>query len=442
MSKKPPTSAFGRLSRLGGLSSRVSTSYLGQRIAGVFQDEEQRKDVLRKLHIENAQRVVETMGQLKGAAMKVGQSLAQVVEGMDLPPEVGAALRKLNDSAEPVPFEVIREDIEKELGAPLDTLFSRVEPTPLGTASLAQAHAAWLPDGAPVVVKVLHRHIERSVASDLGALKAMFISGKLLRRDRAEIDMIFDEIRTRLEEELDYLQEAANIEEFRQVFGPDSGLRIPATHPKFCTRRVLTMDRLPGVPLDAFLESASAEARQQAGLNLSHAFFVQTYEMLALHADPHAGNYLFEPDGTVGLLDFGCVKRFEATWIADYARIAQHGIEGRRAPTMALLRDIGGLCSDDPDAEQALWDFVELLAQPFRVGRFTAGGDDDHLQDQIREIGGRLIRYPEIRAPGDMIYLHRALGGTYAMLRRLKVRADWGEMARPYHAAAVARVLG
>ena len=109
------------------------------------------------------------------------------------------------------------------------------------------------------------------------------------------------------------------------------------------------------------------------------------------------------------------------------------------APTMALLRKIRGLCSDNPDAEQTLWDFVELLAQPFRAGRYTAGGDDDHLQDQIRDIGPRLIRYPEIRAPRDMIYLHRALGGTYAMLRRLQVRADWGEMARPYHLAAMER---
>ncbi|MCB9758523.1 MAG: AarF/ABC1/UbiB kinase family protein [Alphaproteobacteria bacterium] len=442
MARKPPTSKLGRIARLGGLTSRVGSSYLGQRISGVFQDPERRERAMRRLHIENAQKVVGTMGQLKGAAMKVGQQLAQVAEGLDLPDEVAGILSQLNDKAEPIPFDVIREDIEADLDAPVDQLFSRIEPEPLGTASLAQAHAAWLPDGTAVVVKVLHRHIEHSVASDLSALKTMFLTGRILQRDREEIETIFDEIRQRLEEELDYFNEAANLEFFRRAFRDIPGVRVPGTHPSHSGERVLTMDRLTGVPLEAFLESSDPRARQRAGLSLARMFFVSVYELGALHADPHAGNYLFEPDGTVGVLDFGCVKRFDEHWIADYARVAEHGIAGQRAPTMTLLRKMGGLNSDDPRAEQALWDLVDLMAFPFRQGRYTAGSQEDSVQDRIQQLLPRLLRYPEIRTPRNMIYLHRALGGTYAMLRRLETTADWGRMAAPYHAAAIARAEG
>ena len=147
---------LSRLARLGGLTSRVGSSYLGQQLKGAFQDRDTARQELDQTHRKNAERVVQTMGKLKGAAMKVGQNLAQVVEGMDLPPEVGSMLRTLNDKAEPVPFEDIRRQIEASLGSTLEELYASVDPVPLGTASLAQAHAATLHDGREVVIKVLH----------------------------------------------------------------------------------------------------------------------------------------------------------------------------------------------------------------------------------------------------------------------------------------------
>ena len=163
MAKKTPTSRWGRVARLGGLTTRVTASYVGSRLAGAFQDEEGRKESRRKAHIQNAERIAETMGILKGAAMKVGQTIAVMADGADLPPEVARILGKLHDSGEPIDFQIIKEDVEKELEGSLDELFSEFDPTPLGSASLGQAHAAKLSDGTDVVVKVLHRGIEKSV---------------------------------------------------------------------------------------------------------------------------------------------------------------------------------------------------------------------------------------------------------------------------------------
>ena len=147
-------SRLKRLAVLGGLTSKVSSSYLGQRIKGVFQSDEAQAGSLEQLHIENANRVADTMSQIKGAAMKVGQSLALLADTMDLSPELAQIFSKLHDQALAIPFEDIRQVIERELGD-IESHFASIDPEPLGTASLAQAHAARLKDGRSVVIKVL-----------------------------------------------------------------------------------------------------------------------------------------------------------------------------------------------------------------------------------------------------------------------------------------------
>ena len=432
-----PPSKIGRIARLGGLTSRVSGSYLGQRILGAFQDEETREASLRKLHLENAEKVVETMGALKGAAMKVGQSIALMADGMDLPADVTRVLSKLHDRAEPVPFADIQRAIERELSAEQRSQFEHIDPTPLGTASLAQAHAAFLTDGTPVVIKVLHEGVEHSVDTDLGALKALLVSGRVLRRDREELDAVFEEIRDRLNEELDYYQEAANMEQLRRGLAGVEGLSVPRTYPELCTGRVLTMDRLDGLPLERFLESATPAARQRAGNLLVRGFHEMFYRMRALHADPHGGNYLFRSDGGVGLLDFGCVKRFDVDWVADYARMALSIINQDRPRFLEASRHLGTLASAEPEAESLLWELGGAIVGPLCMPYYRCGIPSDDVMDRVNKLAPRVIRRTDVRSPRNLVFLHRALGGIYAMLRKLGHEADYGTFVRPYIAHGI-----
>ena len=121
---------LSRLARLGGLTGRFTSSYVGQKLKGVLTDEDTRQRAMQRLHIDNARHVVETMSQMKGAAMKLGQQLAVATSAMDLPPEIASMLGKLHSEAEPVPFEHIREDIEKALEQPLSKLFASFDPKP------------------------------------------------------------------------------------------------------------------------------------------------------------------------------------------------------------------------------------------------------------------------------------------------------------------------
>lgn len=442
MPDKPP-SRLRRLARLTGLTSRVTGSFVGERVRSAFRGESDlSKEDRDKLFVENTGRIVDTMSNLKGAAMKLGQGMALAARSLDLPPEVAQQLSKLNKDAEPVPFRVIREDVERELGRPLSKAFQSFDEDPLGTASLAQAHRAVLPDGSDVVVKVLHRGIDDSVATDLLALKAVLLGSRVLRRDKSEVDAAFAEIQARLEEELDYLQEAANIHQFHELWGSDPDVRVPKVYGSHSTERVLTLDRLEGVHVDEFAQTASPQAKQRAGETLARLYYTMAFRHRVLHADPHPGNYLFTEDGTVGLLDFGCVKRFDEFWIGRYCRIARYAIDGERARALFEAREMGALVGNDKRASEALWVFFDALAHHLRKGPFTLGSDNDNIVEEMRPVGRALGNHPSVRVPPDVIFLHRSLGGIYSIAKRLQPTLDPGALFMEVCDEAIARAEG
>lgn len=419
---------FSRMAQLGALTTRVSSAYLGNKVAGIFQGEETRKASLDRTHQQSAERIVASLGSLKGAAMKVGQAIAQMADGYGLPQEAIAALGKLHDKAEPVPFDVVKRRVESELAGGLDTLFASFDPEPIGTASLGQAHGARLPDGTDVVVKVLHEGIDGSVHADLGALRAMLTAGRVLRRPKEEVDAIFEEIEQRLAEELDYRLEAANLMEFRAFFRDDPNVTIPLVHAGWSTSRVLTMERLAGRPLAVFAATATPAAKQQAGVTLARASMRMQYGLRAVHADPHPGNYLFTPDGKVGILDFGCVRRLDLDWISSYGEC---GLAVRNHDREALLdasvRIRALTHRGDKDAEAVLWDLCRAIGKPFAKGPpYQLGGEADDVQDIIAGLVPRLLAASALRSPHEFVFLHRALGGIYQILKQLKAQADWG----------------
>lgn len=442
MADKKPGGRLSRLAQLGTLTGRVTGKYVTERVREAISGTETGRQALDKLHLDNARDMVETMSRLKGAAMKVGQQVAMFADSLDLPDEVGTVLSKLHAKADPIPYAQIREDVESSLERGIADAFAWFDPTPLGTASLAQAHAARLPDGTEVVVKVLHRGVDSSVTTDLMALKGILVSSRVVRRSKAELDDIFDEIRDRLLEELDYLQEAAHLHAYQQTFGHDPRVRIPLTHPGWSTERVLTLDRVPGRHLDAFIAVATPEARQRAGQTIAEFYYEQVFEHRMLHADPHPGNYLFDDDGTVGILDFGCVKRFDEFWIGTYARAALALLDGDRDAALAACIDLGAWDGKRPEAGDALWGFLKGISAAFEGGEVQLGPEHENFLEDMRPIIKTLLGFPEIRAPKDVIMLHRSLGGLYAMSRKLRTRMDFGAVLRVHATRAVQRSRG
>lgn len=423
-----------RWAKLGELTSKLAGDAVAESVANAFRSPLERLRAAKEAQERRAETLVAGLSKLKGAAMKFGQQAALLASNLDLPEEVQARLAVLHDKAEPVPWDTIESALQEALGDALDQ-FASIEHTPLGTASLAQAHAATLHDGSSVVVKVLHPGIDDSVEADLLAMKTLLRTGRLVGRGRDEMRDLFDELAEHLREELDYALEADHLDEFSRLFEGDSRFRIPSVYRELSTARVLTLDRIHGVSIDAFLERATPEARRRAGLSLADLFFESTFRHYVLHADPHPGNFLFDEDGRVGVLDFGCVKRFDPVWIATYARLVMAAVDGDAKAILAETRNLGAWTGDDPEAGKVIIDFCDAVMAPLRKGPYHIG-PEDHLLERVRPVTERMWKFKEIRGPRHLLFLHRTLGGLYTLMRRLEVTEDWPARMRPHLEAA------
>ena len=245
--------------------------------------------------------------------IKLGQILSTRADL--LPPEYLVELTKLQDSAPPFPFESIRRTVETELGRPVERLFGKFDSEPLAAASIGQAHAAVLWDGTEVVVKVRRPGVVEQVNEDLEILKelAATASRHLEFADRYNLVGLVEEFSQTLRTELDYIRERHNAERFAENFADDPGIHVPRVFPELSTSRVLTLERIRGVKINDFegLERQGTNRRLLAQ-NATNLVLKTVCEDGFFHADPHPGNFFIEPQGTIGLIDFGMVGVLDA----------------------------------------------------------------------------------------------------------------------------------
>lgn len=261
-----------------------------------------RRQLSRPEHLRSA------LEELGATFIKLGQILSTRADL--LPPDYLAELSKLQDSAPAVPLEAIREAVLKELGQPVEQIFLEFDPKPLAAASIGQAHAATLKDGAEVVVKIRRPGVVEQVEEDLKILKelANAVTGRLEFADRYDIPGIVEEFSETLRAELDYIREGHNAERFAENFANEPGLHIPRVYWETSTSRVLTLERIRGTKISdvASLDKQGIDRPALARfatdvvmrMVCEHGFF---------HADPHPGNFFIESDGAIGLIDFGMV---------------------------------------------------------------------------------------------------------------------------------------
>jgi predicted unusual protein kinase regulating ubiquinone biosynthesis (AarF/ABC1/UbiB family) len=230
-----------------------------------------------------------------GVMIKLGQFISSRLDV--LPPEVIEELATLQDEVPTVPFDFIRQTLEKDLG-PLTDHFAAFDPLPVAAASLGQAHRAQLPDGERVVVKIQRPGIETLVNTDLRALKV--VAGWLMRfrfiARRANVPALLDEFSRVLWEELNYLVEAEHVERFRHMFADDMGIYVPRLYDEYSTRRVLTLEDVTAIKITNYEEiEAAGVNRQDVARRLINTYLWMVFVQRFFHADPHPGNLFVYP---------------------------------------------------------------------------------------------------------------------------------------------------
>ncbi len=431
-SEQAPVTKRSRFFKLAGMTASVATNYAKTRVKTLFKNAEEAARERAAAHKISGERIAETLGELKGAVMKVGQ-MASIAKDI-LPQELTDALRGLQKEAPPMPFEVIAEQIEKELGAPPDDLFSYFDPKPFAAASIGQVHRAVTHEGEEVVVKVQYPGVDESCDSDLAHLKMAFKMSGLVKMSRKQLNIVFEEIKERLHEELDYTNEANNIKVFYDYYKDHPKIIVPKVIEERSSRRVLTMTYHPGDPLEKVKPPKYPQhIRDEIGINLFHLVCGQIFDLKIVHGDPNPGNFAFRTDGTIIMYDFGCVKYMKPEIISAYRYTIQCGLDEDYEGVEKGLLALGVRNPDGPPVEFSYYkQWRDLFLTPFiQKEPFDYGKSTLH-QEVLKRVPEVMRRMDSFLPPVELIYLDRTIVGHYGNLRRIESRGRFLEILQEY----------
>jgi predicted unusual protein kinase regulating ubiquinone biosynthesis (AarF/ABC1/UbiB family) len=430
------TSAVRRFVKLGGLAGKVGASVVGNQVLDVARSGPAKQVKKTENLVRNAMRIAETLGEMKGAAMKVGQMLS-LHEGM-LPPEVAEILRGLQKEAPRVPAEVMEYEIRGSL-EDFDELFEELDFEAFAAASIGQVHLGRLRDGREVAVKIQYPLIDEIVKADLKNLKALLQALLGLITD-IDFEPVWSELRDRLLEELDYTHEAENIRRMAELHADVPEILIPTVVGGATTRNVLTMEYVGGLPpTEACSDHYDEAMRNRWGIVLAEFLMRGLMEHRFLHADPNIANFAFREDGSIVVYDFGCVKEVPDVLANGYADVLVAAAEGRGKEIPEMLRRMGmHLKGDEALPADAVEPYVEMFGEILRPDPPYTFGDNGDLYRRLFELGFANMEYSkDIVFPEDAIFIDRALGGHFGNLSRLRATGPWRELVFRYASKVV-----
>ncbi len=398
---------------MGGLAARLA----GARYLGLGLDRAKHAGDLRM-----------ALGGLKGPLMKVAQLMATIPDA--LPSEYAAELAQLQADAPSMGWPFVKRRMTAELGPDWEKKFAHFERTAAHAASLGQVHRARLADGAELACKLQYPDMESAVEADLAQLKLIFRVYE--HYDRAiSTEQIHAEISARLREELDYAHEAKNMRLYAGMLKDEGGVHLPELIDRLCTKRLITMTWLEGVPLLKAGELPAAR-RNRVAMNLFRAWYVPFYFYGAIHGDPHLGNYTIRPDQSVNLLDFGCVRIFKPSFVKGVIDLYEALRDDDQAKAVAAYQSWGFTRLDKRLIEVLnLWArfvYAPLLddrprriqdAETGQYGRAVA----EKVHEELRRLGG-------VKPPREFVFMDRAAIGLGSVFMRLKAEINWHRLFR------------
>ena len=420
--------------KLAGMTASIAGKAAKNSLRHLSSDEEKRLQARSELMQDVGIQIAETLGEMKGAVMKVGQIASQYKDVF--PPEVATALEKLQKDAPPMPYAQIRAQIERELKAPVDQLFTVFEETPFAAASIGQVHKAILPSGQKVVVKVQYPDVDENCDSDLKQVRMALKIAGVLNMSKQLQEQLFNEIRQSLHDELDYVKEAHNLQVFGAFHAEDEGLIIPKVVNSHSTRRILTLTEEMGETLTV-AATWDNEIKQKIAERLFHFTAGQLFGLYRMHCDPHPGNFAFRHDGSVVAYDFGGIRSYSHSEVQLFRHFAQHAVKG---DVTALEQDLIALDIRREDDKNVPGEFYEkwlaigmkpLSIAPYQEGAFDFGSSQVH-HEAISQMRTSLKYFGQFQPSATTMMLDRTVSGQYWNLVNLGVEIDLSPLVAQY----------
>jgi aarF domain-containing kinase len=429
-----PIGRFSRFWTLGTLQGKITAAYAFWWLRGMWQGADERQRGLNEAHLKAAVQLLGTMSHLRGAVMKLGQLLAHW-PGV-APEEFADVLGRLHFQAPPMHFSLLRETVRSELGADPEDLFAEFDPEAAAAASLGQVHRARLKDtGEEVAVKIQYPGIARSIRDDVANIKTLLLPVRL-GVDSDSIHAQLDDIQEMLSLEVDYLAEADNLRLARKTLEGLDGVFVPRVHERFTTQRVLTMDWVEGKHLDAYLATGPVQAeRDRYGSLIVRSNMRLCYTAHMLYSDLHPGNFVFMPDrengGRLGLIDFGCVRRYTPEEV-DYLTEAERAtFLSRDAIRRAVIRgsDLTAKQQTEKERIDLMMAWYDWVCEPVVTLDEFDFANENYFRRGM-DLWKELLRRRYVRSLPVNTWITKSFVGSRAMLFRLGAHVPLGRIMR------------
>jgi len=379
------------------------------------------------LHEENAKDIYNSLSELKGGPLKVAQMMS-LDQGI-LPEVYQEKFAQAQYSAPPLSFPLVAKTFKNLLGKSPDQLYDSFTKNAVNAASIGQVHQATL-NGKKLAVKIQYPGVADSLKSDLKIVKPF--AKLLFNISEADLEYYMTEVQEKLLEETDYQLEIVRSIEISKSCARLPNIKFPNYYPELSTKRIITMDWMDGLHLNEYIATnPSQEIRNKIGQALWDFYDFQVHVLKKVHADAHPGNYLFHDDGTVAIIDFGCVKVIPDDFYLSYFRIHIREFAADPEKFDQWLYDLSFLNENDSPKEKILFkglfqEMVDLLGQPFHANEFDFSNDE--YFKQIYELGQRISTSKEVRKSNaargarDGLYINRTYFGLFHILKSLNAK--------------------
>jgi len=419
--KKIPTSKWQRGAITGMTTARIGLKHLGHLGSTALSREKVQKQALHEAEIGKI--LINAFMQLRGTALKVAQMMSMELDM--LPDAIRRELAKACSQVTPLNRAHIRKVFLNEFGQAPEQVFKSFEADAFAAASLGQVHRAVLKSGEIVAVKIQYPGIAASIRNDVQLVRGIMKTvskGTSYLPDWEIIDSVLNDVQAQLEQEVNYVQEAANTDWFRQKNQMPS-IHIPLVYEDYSSEKILVTQLMPGKHIDAWLEDEpEQEARNHYGQLLMNMFSHHLYDLGVLHADPHPGNFLFNPEQGISLLDFGCIQKLKPGFPQTLVKLCTRDPE-----KIFYAYQTQGIIRQDLSFEEFEHGFFPLIepiqnwmSMPFQTAEFDFALLPPMPQKHTQNMKYAVKQVGEVRQ--DQVFFDRSFLGLLSLLRRMKAK--------------------
>ena len=431
-----PTSRISRSSKVGRLAATQAAKQMGTRATNVARGDEGREKALAKRQLETAEQIVAALGTMKGAAMKLGQVMSFLDVGLvpeEYREEFQAKLAELRDAAPKVAFKDMKKVIEGEYDQPIEDVFETFDPVPIAAASIGQVYKARLHDGRDVAVKVQYPGVAQAVRADMQNLGIIL---RLMKMVAPGLDpkAMGEEIRSRIDEELDYELEAQNQRTLARIYRGHPFIVVPEVVTKLSHEKVIVTEFVQGRGFEE-LKQLPQRDRDRLAEIVYRFYFGCMYRHHQFSGDPHPGNSLLLDDGRMAFLDFGLFKRIPASIAEFELRIQRIAATGDGQALIDHLHEGGFIAKPEYYTPEGILEQVRDMTWWYLEDAEVALTPEIATEVMIEMSDPRSSHFAKMRhetLPPDHLFGRRLEMLTLAVMSQLRACGNWHRIAREW----------